>query len=99
MLNALIRWSLRRRGLVLGLALSLVAVSAWRVPQMPVEVFPELNAPTVVVMTEAPGLAADAKDQVMVGFCDGSVQFLAATLDPKTWLAYFTKNGGEVIQQ
>ena len=55
MLNALIRWSLEHRGLVLLLAVLLVGVSAWRVPQLPVEVFPELNAPTVTIMTEAPG--------------------------------------------
>ena len=55
MLNTLIRWSLERRGLVLGLATLLVVASAVRIPRMPVEVFPELNAPTVTIMTEAPG--------------------------------------------
>lgn len=65
MLNALIGWSLRRRGLVLGLALLLVAVSAYRVPQMPIEVFPELNAPTVTVMTEAPGYAPEEVERAV----------------------------------
>ncbi|MBK8975039.1 MAG: efflux RND transporter permease subunit [Planctomycetes bacterium] len=65
MLNALIRWSLKRRGLVLGLAVLLVAFSAWRVPQMPVEVFPELNAPTVTIMTEAPGYAPEEVERAV----------------------------------
>ena len=65
MLNALIRWSLLRRRLVLGLALMLVAVSVWRVPQMPVEVFPELNAPTVTIMTEAPGYAPEEVERAV----------------------------------
>ena len=41
MFNALIRWSLRRRGLVLGLAILPIAASAYRIPQMPIEGFPE----------------------------------------------------------
>jgi len=65
MLNALIGWSLKRRRLVLGLALLLVAVSAYRVPQMPVEVFPELNAPTVTIMTEAPGYAPEEVERAV----------------------------------
>lgn len=59
MLSRLIRFSLDHAGLVLLLAGALLAVVAFRLPQTPVDVFPELNAPTVVIMTEAPGLAAD----------------------------------------
>ena len=65
MLNALIRWSLRRRGLVLALAVLLVVVSVVRIPLLPVEVFPELNAPTVTIMTEAAGYAAEEVERAV----------------------------------
>ena len=65
MLNALIHWSLQRRAIVLTLAIGLLVVSAVRVPQMPLEVFPELNAPTVTIMTEASGYAAEEVERVV----------------------------------
>lgn len=63
MLKRLIGFSLDHAALVLVLAGLICAYAAWRVPSTPVDVFPELNAPTVVVMTEAPGLAADEVEQ------------------------------------
>lgn len=65
MLNLLIRWSLDNRALVLGLSVLLVAGSVWRLPDMPVEVFPELNAPTVTIMTEAPGYAPEEVERAI----------------------------------
>ncbi len=59
MLNRLIRWSLENRWLVVLLALALVAGGGVVISEMPLDVFPELKAPTVTVMTEAPGFAAE----------------------------------------
>lgn len=59
MLQRLIGISLRLPSLVLVLAGMLLVFTGVRLGDMPVDVFPELNAPTVVVMTEAGGLAAD----------------------------------------
>ena len=63
MLRKLIQFSLDNAALVLLLSLVLLVFAAFRLPQTPVDVFPELNAPTVVVMTESPGLAADEVEQ------------------------------------
>ena len=63
MLKRLIQFSLDHAGLVLVLAGVLLAFAAFRLPKTPVDVFPELNAPTVVIMTESPGLAADEVEQ------------------------------------
>ena len=63
MLKKLIRFSLDNASLVLVLSGVLVAFAAFQLPRTPVDVFPELNAPTVVIMTESPGLAADEVEQ------------------------------------
>lgn len=59
MFARLIAASVRNPTLVLALAGLLLAFAGLRLKDMSFDVFPELNAPTVVVMTEAGGLAAD----------------------------------------
>lgn len=59
MFAKLIEISLRHSALVVVAAGFLLVFVGVRINHMPVDVFPELNAPTVVVMTEAGGLAAD----------------------------------------
>ncbi|MCH2153181.1 MAG: efflux RND transporter permease subunit [Phycisphaerales bacterium] len=63
MLKALIGFSLRYASLIVIAAVLLSGYAAWRLPYMTVDVFPELNAPTVVIMTESGGLAADEVEQ------------------------------------
>jgi len=59
MLNQLIAWSLRNRVLVLAAASLLLITGAWTASRMPVDVFPDLTAPTVTVLTEAHGMAPE----------------------------------------
>ncbi len=63
MLNQLIAFSIRRASFVVVIAVALVAYAVARLPKMPVDVFPELNAPTVVVLAESGGLAAEEVEQ------------------------------------
>jgi len=56
-MTTLIRWSLENRAAVLALACLLVAVGTAVAFTMPVDVFPDLTAPTVTVLTEAHGMA------------------------------------------
>ncbi|MCA9236304.1 MAG: efflux RND transporter permease subunit [Planctomycetales bacterium] len=59
MLNAIIRFSLHNRMLVVALALFLLGYGGWQASQLPIDVFPDLNRPRVVVMTEAHGMAPE----------------------------------------
>src|SRR5688500_778762 len=57
MIDALIRWSLRNRGAVLLFGIMLLGLGIFTARRMPVDVFPDLTAPTVTVITEAHGMA------------------------------------------
>lgn len=59
MWNLIISWSLRNRAFVLGAAVALLLYGSFVATRMPVDVLPDLNAPTVTVITEAHGMAPD----------------------------------------
>jgi CzcA family heavy metal efflux pump len=57
MIDRIIAWSLRNRVLVVVIAAALLAWGSWEAVRLPVDVFPELTAPTVTVLVEAHGMA------------------------------------------
>jgi CzcA family heavy metal efflux pump len=59
MLNHLIRFSLRNRAFVIGMALLVLFMGIRTGTELPVEVLPDMTKPTVTVLTEAPGLAPE----------------------------------------
>ena len=65
MFNFLVGKSLQNRFFVLAAAMVLIAYGSFVLPQVPVDVFPDLNRPTVTVMTEAEGLAPQEVEQLI----------------------------------
>lgn len=67
MLNALIRWSIRNRLIVVAGGLASVGIGVYLALQLPIDVFPDLTAPTVTVITEVHNMAPE-EVEAMVTF-------------------------------
>lgn len=65
MLNKIIRFSLDNRLAIVIVSVLLMLFGVYTTSNMEVDVFPDLNAPTVVVMTEASGMAAEEVERLV----------------------------------
>ncbi len=59
MLDAVIRFSLRYRSIVMAISLMLLIGGSYLATTMTIDVFPDLDRPRVVILTECPGLATE----------------------------------------
>ncbi len=65
MVDAIIRWSLEQRLLVIAGAIAFAAWGAWETARMPIDVFPDLTAPTVTIIAEAHGMATEEVEALL----------------------------------
>ena len=65
LLNGIIRFSLNNRVAVLVIAFICLVAGIYSTIHTEVDVFPDLNAPTVVVMTEAEGMAPEEVERLV----------------------------------
>jgi CzcA family heavy metal efflux pump len=64
-MTRLIQWSVDHHWLVLVLSAALLAAGAWTARDMPVDVFPDLTAPTVTILAEGQGMAPDEMEPLV----------------------------------
>ena len=65
MFSWLLNISLKNRLLVIVIGLILMAYGAYSLTRTSVDVFPDLNKPTVTIMTEAGGMASEEVEQLI----------------------------------
>src|SRR5215204_3152899 len=65
MLNRIIKFALNNRLLIIVLSILLSVFGGYVATQMEVDVFPDLTAPTVVVLTEAHGMAPEEVEKLV----------------------------------
>ena len=65
MLNAVIRFSLRYRMLIVVVSLALMVYGTYLATTLPIDVFPDLDRPRVVIITECPGLATEEVEMIV----------------------------------
>ncbi len=65
MINALIRWSLSNRVAVLIISIALLLAGTYVTGNMPVDVFPDLTAPTVTILVDGHGMAPEEMETLV----------------------------------
>ena len=69
MLDSVIRYALRYRFVTLMISLIALVGGSYLATTMPIDVFPDLDRPRVVVLTECPGLATEEVESLVSNPC------------------------------
>ena len=64
-MKRLIQWSIDHHGIVLSLSVLLLGAGIWTARDMPVDVFPDLTAPTVTILVEGHGMAPEEMESLV----------------------------------
>ncbi|MBA3538407.1 MAG: efflux RND transporter permease subunit [Deltaproteobacteria bacterium] len=72
-MDRIIRWSIANRLVVVIVAVAILGYGSWTAIRMPVDVFPDLTAPTVTIVTEAHGLAPQEVESLVTIPIESSV--------------------------
>src|SRR5436190_18944371 len=64
-MKPLIQWSIEHHWMVLAFSVLLLLGGLWTARSMPVDVFPDLTAPTVTILTEGRGMAPDEMESLV----------------------------------
>lgn len=65
MLNHIIKFALNNRLLIIVISLAIILFGTYVASRMEIDVFPDLTAPTVVVLTEAHGMAPEEVEKLV----------------------------------
>src|SRR6266508_636219 len=72
-MKRLIQWSIDHHWMVIAMSLLLLASGLWIARDMPVDVFPDLTAPTVTVLTEGHGMAPEEMESLVTFPIEASI--------------------------
>jgi len=64
-MKRLIQWSIDHHWMVIALSVLLLGLAVWVARDMPVDVFPDLTAPTVTILTEGHGMAPEEMESLV----------------------------------
>src|SRR4026208_687697 len=64
-MKRLIQWSIEHHWMVIAFSILLLLGGLWTARGMPVDVFPDLTAPTVTILTEGRGMAPDEMESLV----------------------------------
>ena len=72
-MKRIIQWSIDHHWLVIGLSVLLLGAGGWTARQMPVDVFPDLTAPTVTILAEGHGMAPEEMESLVTFPIESSI--------------------------